>query len=311
MATGFPLTFFRDDPKVDFPAGSLMYRKRASLKSHQKSMLRQFGSLLFELGMQLSAKVGTISLTLPESVGDPVSDAVRTRVSLGFSPEEPIVNLIRAIERVGVFVIAVHLKVDEHDAFSLWAREEKSIPVLVVSAGKSGDRLRFSVAHELGHIMLHRGIIAGTKIHEREADAYASELLLPSRSMRLEMIPPINLTKLAELKARWGVSIQALLMRALHLEIITMRQYKYLYQQISARGWRTKEPVEIPVERPRLIRQMIEKAYGVPVKTNVVAEDLGIPENLVQQILAAHAGTAPVVSNIDTKKLIAFKPSKN
>src|ERR1044071_1168327 len=204
MATGFPIAFFREDPTVDFPAGSLMYRKRASLKSHQKSMLRQFGSLLFELGIHLGKKVGTISLTLPESVGDPVKDAERTRATLGFSPGEPIANLIRAIERVGVFVIAVHLKVDEHDAFSLWAKGEKSIPVLVVSAGKSGDRLRFSVAHELGHIMLHRGIIAGTKIHEREADAFASELLLPSRSMKLEMVPPINLTKLAELKARRG-----------------------------------------------------------------------------------------------------------
>jgi Zn-dependent peptidase ImmA (M78 family) len=269
------------------------------------------GSLLFELGMHLRNKVGSISLMLPESVGDPVFDAERTRASLGFSADEPITNLIRAIERIGVFVVAIHLKVDEHDAFSLWAKEEKSVPVIVVSAGKSGDRLRFSVAHELGHIMLHRGIIAGTKIHEREADVYASELLLPSRSMRLEMIPPINLTKLAELKARWGVSIQALLVRALHLGIVTMRQYKYLFQQLSVRGWRTKEPVEITIERPRLIRQMIEKAYGIPVKTNVVAEDLGIPENLVQQILEAHAGTAAVMSNADTKKLIAFKPSKN
>ena len=212
---------------------------------------------------------------------------------------------------MGVFVVAIHLKVDEHDAFSLWAKGEASTPVLVVSGGKSGDRLRFSVAHELGHIMLHRGVTAGIKVHEREADAFASELLLPGRSMKLEMVPPINLTKLAELKARWGVSIQALLMRALHLAIVSLRQYKYLYQQLSAKGWRTKEPVEIPVEKPRLFRQMIERAYGVPVETSVVAEDLSIPEKLIQQIFKAHAGTTPILSDGDNKRLIAFRTNRN
>ena len=311
MATGFPISFFRNDPTVDFPLGSLMYRKRASLKSQQKSMLRQLGSLLFEIGMQLGKEVGAVSLRLPEPEGDPVVDAQRTRESFGFSPNEPIPNVMRAIEKAGVFVVAVHFDMDEHDAFSLWAKADTAKPVLVVSSGKSGDRLRFSLAHELGHIMLHRGVVSANKVHEREANAYASELLLPSMAMKIEMVPPLNLTKLAELKARWGVSIQALLMRALHLQIVTMRQYKYLFQQLSTRGWRTREPVEIPVERPRLMRQMIEKVFGNPVPLKVVAESLNVPENLVEQVLRAHAGTSPVRSAARSQRLIPFGSNRN
>ncbi len=83
--------------------------------------------------------------------------------------------------------------------------------------------------------------------------------------------------------------MQALLMRALHLEVINLRHYKFLVQQLSAKGWRTKEPVEIPTEKPRLLRQLIEKAYGIPVPTARVAEELKLPERLLQQLLESHA----------------------
>lgn len=310
MSTGFPLAFFRDDLIIDFPLGSLMYRKRIALKSQHKSMLRQTGSLLFEVGMQLSKDVGGIPVALPSTTGVPSEDAQRVRKALGFNEHEPIANLIRAVEKVGVFVIALALDIDKHDAFSLWAKTAEPRPVLIVSSGKPGDRLRFSVAHELGHLILHRNVVAGAKIHEREANAFAAELLLPSFAMKLAMVPPLTLTKLAELKAQWGVSIQAILMRALQLEVVTLRQYKYLFQQLAAKGWRTNEPVMIPCEKPRLLRQMIEKAYGVPVPTHRAAEDLRIPERLVQQILATHAGNNPIATRSIDGKLIPFKAGK-
>jgi Zn-dependent peptidase ImmA (M78 family) len=129
--------------------------------------------------------------------------------------------------------------------------------------------------------------------------------------MTAEMIPPLNLTKLAELKARWGVSIQALLMRALHLEIISTRQYKYLMQQLAVKGWRTKEPVEIPTEKPRLLRQLIERAYGAPVSTPSVAKALKIPERLLQQVLESHAGHGPIRTSSTQRRLLHFDMQPN
>ena len=77
-----------------------------------------------------------------------------------------------------------------------------------------------------------------------------AELLMPEAAMRHEIIPPVTLTGIARLKLKWKVSIQALIRRAYELSIITANQYKYLFTQLSARGWRTREPVELLAEKP-------------------------------------------------------------
>lgn len=309
LATGFPVPFFREDPIVDFPQGSLLYRKRASLRTGHKSMLRQTSSVLFEIGLRLSREAGEIPMRLPATTGDPERDARNVREVFGYEENQPLINLVRAIEQLGVFVIALTKDIDDHDAFSLWAKSDQVKPVLVLSIAKPGDRLRFSLAHELGHLMLHKGITAGVKVHERQADAFASELLLPTTAMLDEMVPPLNLTRLAELKARWGVSIQALLVRALRLQIITLRQYKYLFQQLTVRGWRKREPVNVPVERPRLLLQLIESVFGIPVMTGRVAELLNIPEVLLEQVLSAYQGKTPISSRHAERRVISFKPT--
>jgi hypothetical protein len=92
---------------------------------------------------------------------------------------------------------------------------------------------------------------------------------------------------------------------------VSGRQYKYLFQQLSARGWRTQEPVEIPLEKPRLLRQLLEVAYGIPVPTTRAAADLRVPESLIQQILETHSGKEPTPSATASSRLIKFKLNSN
>ncbi len=304
IATGFPVDFFRVDPRVNISAGSLLYRKRVKLKSSHRATLRQTARLLLELHSAMAERCGDVPTTVSVSKNSPIDAAKEVRATLGLAPGQPIQNLVRAVERLGVFVIALPFDIDEHDAFSTWATSSEK-PILAISSGKSGDRLRFSVAHELGHLILHRSVGVADKTHEREADLFASELLIPQAAMLLEMVPPLSLEKLAELKAHWGVSIQALLVSALRLEVVTTRQYKYLMQKIAVRGWRKKEPVEISVERPRLFRQMVEALYGDPIPTRKVSEAFSIPERLLVSILSVHAGRNDIANQI-----LAPKPSK-
>jgi Zn-dependent peptidase ImmA (M78 family) len=114
--------------------------------------------------------------------------------------------------------------------------------------------LRWNIAHELGHLVMHRNVDGTTKEREDQADLFASELLLPT-PMLVEMKPPLTLTRFAEITARWGVSIQAAVNSAWQLDIITDRQRKYLFMQLSSLGWRKDEPVAIQLERPRLLRK--------------------------------------------------------
>jgi Zn-dependent peptidase ImmA (M78 family) len=76
--------------------------------------------------------------------------------------------------------------------------------VIVVTATPSGDRRRFSVAHKLGHLVLHQVPEGSLHAVEQQADAFAAAFLLPEAAMRKVLVPPITLTTLADLKAHWG-----------------------------------------------------------------------------------------------------------
>jgi Zn-dependent peptidase ImmA (M78 family) len=148
-----------------------------------------------------------------------------------------------------------------------------------------------NVAHELGHLVMHKPVVNAVHEVEKQAFQFAAELLMPEKQIRLEIVPPVNLDTFASLKQRWGVSIQALIMRSRELEIINQRKYAYLFQQLSARGWRTREPqmYDVAVEKPRVLRQVAELVYGNPVRYRTLANDAAMPEELVKSIVEAHA----------------------
>lgn len=290
LATGFPVSFFRRGNGPEFPFGSLMNRARTSLRSQDRDRLRQLGRLTFELATVMAERFNSLPVHVPEaSASDPRKAAQVTRNAFGLSPDTPLTSIVNRLERNGVFVFAVPDAIDEHDAYSLWADTEPRKPVIIVSAGKPGDRLRWNVAHELGHLVMHRTMDGTLREREDQANLYASELLLPEAAITQELRAPITLTKLADLKAKWGVSIQALINAAYRMEIITDRQRKYLFVQLSTLGWRKDEPVAIPLERPRLLRKMAEAVFGVPVDYAKVAQLVGAPVRLVEEILEQHS----------------------
>ncbi len=301
LATTFPVSFFRRQSGPEFPFGSLMNRARQSLRAEDRDRLRQVGRLTFELASVLAEGFSDIPVHLPSAAADDPEAAARiTRNAFGLSPDTPFTSIINRLERNGVFVFAIPDEIDEHDAYSLWADTDPRKPVIVVSAGKPGDRLRFNVAHELGHLVMHRKLDGTVQQREVQADTYASELLLPEVAMRDELRPPLTLTRLAQLKAKWGVSIQALVNCAYQLEIINERQRKYLFMQLSTLGWRKDEPVAIPLERPRLLRKMAESLLGVPIDYNRVAQLVGAPPRMVQEILEQHSTREQLKGAIQT-----------
>ena len=119
---------------------------------------------------------------------------------------------------------------------------------------------------------------------------------MPEEVMREELDPPITLNALAGLKARWGVSMQALTMRASDLSIITPRQKKYLFMKLSRAGWRKREPVHVPIERPLGLRRMIEVLFGAPIDTRSVARELSIPEHMLIESLTLQEGYLPAAA---------------
>ena len=293
MQTGFPRDFFRQPPSVDFPLGSLLFRARASMTATQRVQAYRYGQVIYGIAESMARRMRGFEPRLPRLDDDPVTAASILRATFGVSPDVPFPNLIHKLELHGVFVLRVPTPLEKRDAFSVWAGSDPQRPVIVITADAPGDRLRFSVAHEVRHLLT--GPSGTIPDIERDADRFASELLMPEDAMRQEMVPPVTLSLLATMKLRWGVAIAALAHRAHDLTIISDRQYRYLFEQISRSGWRTSEPdhLAIPPERPRAMRQMAEKLYGNPlgeINYQKLAADVHLTTRFVQDVIEAHAG---------------------
>lgn len=286
--TGFPLSFFRRESLLSFPLGSLVFRARRAMTERERAQLHRHGEVVYEAVARMTARVDMLPLRLPRfnrsDFTDPTQAAMLTRVALGASPDAPLANLVNAAERAGVFVLPVPIRSEHADAYSLWADDR---PVIIIFSGVPGDRLRMSVAHELGHLVMHQQLLGDDKQREHEAFEFAGELLIPEQAARSEMMPPLTLSTLAPLKPRWGMALSALIVRAARLEIITPRQQRYLFQQMSQRGWRKREPsnLDIRLEKPRAVRKMAELLYGAPPDYRRIASDLSLPLTLVRNVL--------------------------
>jgi Zn-dependent peptidase ImmA (M78 family) len=288
--TGFPVEFFDESPESEFPIGSLLYRKFNYLSSQDKTHAYRIAWQSYYLYERLSKRLRTIPLRIQKYIEeDPITAARLIRSAMGCEPETPIKNLINKLERHGIVVIMLSEEIKGLDAFSTWVNG--IYPVIVLSPERPGDRQRLSAARELGHLVLHQSFRGGFDGLEREANQFAAELLLPEEAMRREMVPPVTLSSLAELKCRWGMSIQALTSRARELGIISLRQDKYLWTQISKRGWKIHEPdaLYIPPEKPRALRKMAEVLYGEPIQYKKLADEMHLPVFWVKGALDNHA----------------------
>jgi Zn-dependent peptidase ImmA (M78 family)/transcriptional regulator with XRE-family HTH domain len=168
-------------------------------------------------------------------------------------PVGPVRGLTQWLESAGIIVVVEDQETPRVDAMSQW----RGHPIMLVNGRLPMDRRRFTMAHELGHLTLHSNIL-GDDIEE-EANAFASEFLMPAEVIRPQL-RKVTLAKLVDLKRVWLVSVQALIERAYSLGTISASQRTSLYKQVSARGWRTAEPASdaIPPEHPQLTRSIAE-----------------------------------------------------
>jgi Zn-dependent peptidase ImmA (M78 family) len=178
-----------------------------------------------------------------------IARAVRQKWML---PRGPVDNLTQIVEEAGCIIMHCDFGTRMLDGLSLCM--PKSPPMMFINKDVPGDRLRFTIAHELGHIVMHDYY---TPEMEDEANEFASEFLMPAQDIRHEL-SQISIDRLATLKLRWKVSMQSLLMRAASLNKINDRSKQYLWMQMGQAGYRTHEPVEIDLEIPTLYREIID-----------------------------------------------------
>src|ERR1700722_18252026 len=190
--TDFLPTFFEKPDTIDFPLGSLLFRAHSSITSRQRTEAFRQAQLLFEIWEHLACDVNELPVRLPSVHLNPAMAARIARAEFGVSPNTPISFIVNLAERNGAVVLAIPVLLEKRDAFSLWAGEARK-PVIALTGDSPGDRVAWSVAHELGHLIMHHPIRGLMGDIEDQADQFAAEFLLPEAVMKEEIQPPFTL----------------------------------------------------------------------------------------------------------------------
>ncbi len=221
---------------------------------------------------------------LPEDYADNAERiAAMARTAMGIGPG-PIPNLIEEIERCGAIVIDRQLEVDDVDALCRWVPE---IPKLFfLNTTRPPDRIRFSLAHELGHTVMHFGRDYDPKVAEDQANAFASAFLMPANDIRHDFRCGLRIADLAAIKRKWRVSMQAAARRAHSLDIIDDRRYRSVCIQMSRKGWRKAEPIRIDGESPRTFSRLLKMHVDSGYSIADLAKLLLVSEKAVDRMIA-------------------------
>jgi Zn-dependent peptidase ImmA (M78 family) len=196
--------------------------------------------------------------TIPTfNIDDFKGDVERIAVSvraMWLLPRGPIESMTAAIEAAGGLVIRQDFGTDSVDATSF--RFPNMPPLFFVNRALRADRQRYTLAHELAHLVMHP--IPNPNMEE-QADRFAAEFLMPKDEIK-PSLHQFSLAKAANLKPYWKVSMWALIRRAFDLRTITESQYRYLSMRMSAMGYRKQEPLELdfPVEEPKVYQGLID-----------------------------------------------------
>lgn len=271
-ALSFPPSFFYQSEKVVGLPLSVhpMHRKKESVG--ERALRRVHAELnlrLMHVRKLLSAVETHPVLPLPwidiDDGGGPRQIA-RTMRTAWMVPPGPIGNLTEYAEKAGVLIVWCDFGA-AIDGVTM--RLPDLPPCVFLNRTAPADRMRFSLAHEICHVIAHR---VPTDTMEDEANTFAAELLVPEKELRRDLIGGrITLQRLAQLKARWHVSMAFLLFQAKEIGALTDHQSQYLWKQISMKGWRTHEPSEtefaheVPTLFPRVLNlHLHDLKYGVP-----------------------------------------------
>jgi Zn-dependent peptidase ImmA (M78 family)/DNA-binding XRE family transcriptional regulator len=178
----------------------------------------------------------------PEQIAESLRDF------FGIPPNAPVREICNLLESHGIIIVEYrgHAKFDGVSFMS-----DNGNPIIVINKEFSNDRKRYTIAHELGHLVLHQGTLVSNMEKENEANQFASEFLMPGEIIR-HSLKDLRLSRLGELKRYWLTSMQSLVRRAYDLDCINSDRYQYLNIELSRNGGKKKEPIEVPLDRPRL-----------------------------------------------------------
>jgi Zn-dependent peptidase ImmA (M78 family)/DNA-binding XRE family transcriptional regulator len=254
----YPESFFYQKGEV-LPL-SLSYRKRNQVPA---KVITHIEANINVSRLNMETLITTMRLSEPKL---PVLDVIKYHTpqecakqlrKLWKIEKGTIENLSDVLEHNKIILLSLDFNTERVDGRSTIALDK--YPIIVTNRSLLGDRQRFTLAYELGHLIMHlRTEPKFDRDLSHEANVFAAELLMPEKEIKNDL-HDLSLAKLSDLKRKWKVSMQALLYRASDLECITDNQKNYILKQFNAYNIRRREPKELDIktEQYKLVRDWL------------------------------------------------------
>ena len=257
--THYPLSFFYQEGEI--VPENINYRKREKVAQKNLTLVNARVNLerLYVKNLSASLNIPPPSIPSINVTSDITPSDIAHKIRSLWKLKSPIIdNVTDILEQHGIAVRIVNFGTERIDSRTILT--DNKYPVIVLNKILLGDRQRFSLAYQLGHLVMHTFTsVDWNRDIGHEANLFAAEFLMPEKEMKKEFKDGITLALLAELKRKWKVSMISLLYRADDLGFLSDNQKRYLVQQFNDKKIRRREPVELDVaaEQPSLVRSWI------------------------------------------------------
>lgn len=260
-ATGYPPSFFYQDGEL-LPL-NLAFRKRLKVPA---KVIAAIEAQVNIMRLQMETLITTMEIATPVLPVIDVTDKMRPaeialKVRQAWKIKTPVIeDLVQLLEEKGILINSFDFGTTRVDSNIILTRSK--FPLIFLNATLQGDRQRFSLAYELGQLVMHSYCkVPYDRDIVHEANEFAASFLMPESLIRKDLERGITLPLLGDLKRKWKVSMISLLYRADDLGLLTPNQKKYMVQQFNEKRIRRREPAEldVPAEEPQLVRQLLKK----------------------------------------------------
>jgi Zn-dependent peptidase ImmA (M78 family) len=274
----------------DMVLDGVEFRKRGIASRREEALVEGRALHLLERYLMVEDALGLTSVVWdrPREGRYPIKDiaevesaarAIRTHWSLGI---DPIPNLSELLEERGIKILSTDLSEIDGLTANVNRKNGEPVPVIIIKANTWAERKRFTLAHELGHMLMDFG--PGVDA-ERAVNRFAGAFLMPAEALWREIGKErkgISFGELERLKALFGASFQAITYRCYDLGILSRASFKRMFSAFDEQGWR-KEPFKEPgalepeKEQPQRMERLTFRALteGV-IGESKAAEILGV-----------------------------------
>lgn len=326
MILKYPTNFFYKEYPISNNASSpIFFRSRKTTAIKNLNAAKEKIEIFREISDCLEKYVDFPRLNLPkikymDNGINPIDDelieeyatTLRQHWDLG---NVPIDNLISVVQKNGIMVSKIDTRLKKIDAFSVWFDNKPYI--FLGSTKDTNARIRFDIAHELGHLLMHADYFSEEDLNnkviyekiEKEADKFAGAFLLPKESFSKDIFST-SIDHFIQLKNKWQTSLACMIYRCDDLSLLSDNQIKYLKDQMTKRLYWKKEPLdntmiaESPFAHKQAIMLLLDN--NIITKRQLIEDMACLPEE-IEEYCFLEKGTLGIE---EESKIIKLKFAK-